>query len=327
MNVSLNSKRLLVRASIGTLAVLGLVDIKMNALPTTAYILEYSKQGCMASCMFCSQSSLSKAKDKVSRITWPIIDFSQITYRLRRNSIVKRICVQSIIKPFFRNELLKILRELSIEANKPISLSVNIVEKHWLKQYHRYSDKVGVGLDVASPRVLKYIRKPGSWSSYFKFIDKCLEIYGKGNVYVHLIIGLGEKDSEVVKVMEKLYSMGCNVALFAFTPIKGTPLESWNPPSIYRYRIFQLIRQLLHEGYDIESIVLFNEDRIVGLRRGSWMRDEELLLSSVLTSGCPYCNRPFYNESPKGPLYNYPTLELVKREREKILSQIYKVII
>ena len=91
MNVSLNSKRLLVRASIGTLAVLGLVDIKMNALPTTAYILEYSEQGCMANCMFCPQSSLSRAKDKVSRITWPITDFNQITYRLRHNNIMKRI--------------------------------------------------------------------------------------------------------------------------------------------------------------------------------------------------------------------------------------------
>lgn len=25
-----------------------------------------------------------------------------------------------------------------------------------------------------------------------------------------------------------------------------------------------------------------------------------------LTSGCPNCNRPFYNEKPSGPIYNYP---------------------
>jgi biotin synthase len=25
-----------------------------------------------------------------------------------------------------------------------------------------------------------------------------------------------------------------------------------------------------------------------------------------LTSGCPNCNRPFYNEKPGGPIYNYP---------------------
>jgi biotin synthase len=25
-----------------------------------------------------------------------------------------------------------------------------------------------------------------------------------------------------------------------------------------------------------------------------------------VTSGCPGCNRPYYNERPGGPLYNYP---------------------
>jgi len=25
-----------------------------------------------------------------------------------------------------------------------------------------------------------------------------------------------------------------------------------------------------------------------------------------MTSGCPGCNRPYYNERPSGPLYNYP---------------------
>ncbi|MCJ7714641.1 radical SAM protein, partial [Candidatus Bathyarchaeota archaeon] len=24
------------------------------------------------------------------------------------------------------------------------------------------------------------------------------------------------------------------------------------------------------------------------------------------TSGCPDCNRPFYNERPSGPLFNFP---------------------
>ena len=25
-----------------------------------------------------------------------------------------------------------------------------------------------------------------------------------------------------------------------------------------------------------------------------------------VTSGCPGCNRPYYNEKPGGPIYNYP---------------------
>jgi biotin synthase len=39
------------------------------------------------------------------------------------------------------------------------------------------------------------------------------------------------------------------------------------------------------------------------------------------TSGCPNCNRPFYNEKPSGPLYNYPT-KPNKAEIEKIKRQL-----
>ena len=40
--------------------------------------------------------------------------------------------------------------------------------------------------------------------------------------------------------------------------------------------------------------------------------EEDLLRETVktgipfMTSGCPGCNRPYYNERPSGPLYNYP---------------------
>jgi biotin synthase len=38
------------------------------------------------------------------------------------------------------------------------------------------------------------------------------------------------------------------------------------------------------------------------------------------TSGCQDCNRPFYNEKPSGPLYNYP-IKPSKKEIEKIKRQ------
>ena len=47
-------------------------------------------------------------------------------------------------------------------------------------------------------------------------------------------------------------------------------------------------------------------------------------LEAVLTSGCPGCNRPFYNERPRGPIYNYPSHELLDRDKEKVASEIRK---
>ena len=40
-----------------------------------------------------------------------------------------------------------------------------------------------------------------------------------------------------------------------------------------------------------------------------------------LTSGCPDCNRPFYNERPSGPIYNYPEKTSLE-EIEKIKKQL-----
>ncbi|MEM2915121.1 MAG: radical SAM protein, partial [Candidatus Bathyarchaeia archaeon] len=40
------------------------------------------------------------------------------------------------------------------------------------------------------------------------------------------------------------------------------------------------------------------------------------------TSGCPGCNRPYYNERPGGPIYNYP-----RKPTSKEISEIEKQII
>jgi biotin synthase-related radical SAM superfamily protein len=55
--------------------------------------------------------------------------------------------------------------------------------------------------------------------------------------------------------------------------------------------------------------------------------DEEVSMRIVqtgepfLTSGCPNCNRPYYNEKPSGPIYNYPK-PLKKKETGQILQEL-----
>jgi biotin synthase len=41
-----------------------------------------------------------------------------------------------------------------------------------------------------------------------------------------------------------------------------------------------------------------------------------------LTSGCPDCNRPYYNEKPIGPLYNYPR-KISQKEKEEIIKLLF----
>lgn len=43
--------------------------------------------------------------------------------------------------------------------------------------------------------------------------------------------------------------------------------------------------------------------------------------TAFMASGCPGCNRPYYNERPGGPLFNYP-----RRPSEKELAEAEKQI-
>jgi biotin synthase len=40
-----------------------------------------------------------------------------------------------------------------------------------------------------------------------------------------------------------------------------------------------------------------------------------------LTSGCPECNRPYYNERPGGTMYNYPT-KLTQRQVVQVKNEL-----
>jgi biotin synthase len=44
---------------------------------------------------------------------------------------------------------------------------------------------------------------------------------------------------------------------------------------------------------------------------------------AFMTTGCPGCNRPFYNERPSGPFYNYPR-PLTEEEIRKELAILKK---
>ena len=316
---------MIVRASLGSLAVLGLTKLRMAAAPRTLYLLQYSRSGCAASCAFCPQSRVSKSdKRLLSRIPWPPVELKRIAESLSsKPRLLSRVCVQTVVKEGFEEELLEIVEILkSAGSDIPLSVATTPVEKELLRELKNLGvERLGVGLDAASPRVLESVGKPHSWSEYLDFVRGALEVFGRGRVHVHLIFGLGESELEFVETMARLYEMGSEVALFAFTPVKGTPMESVPPPDLESYRKIQLVRYLLSRGIGPREFLRVKGTRIY-LRRGPWL---ERALEAFLTSGCPGCNRPFYNETPR-VLYNYPSRELLERDREELEKAIRRVV-
>ncbi len=312
---------MLIRASIGTLARLKMAKLKVEEVPTTAYLLQHSSTGCLASCSFCPQSKDSESrKDMLSRIKWPAVELENLVQRLKEFSeVFKRICIQSVLKQGFQEELIQIIKEIRETGVKlPISISIPPVDLGFLQTVKGMGvDFIGVGLDAASPSILSSVKKPYSWKRYWEFVRESINVMGRGRVNVHLIFGLGETEREFAIAMQTAYNIGAGVSLFSLTPVKGTSPPLTRRPDVTRYRVMQILRFLLSKGLKLGKIAIFEGERVV-LKRGPWLKG---LRSAFLTSGCPWCNRPFYNETPR-LIYNYPSESLLESDIERVKEQI-----
>jgi len=109
-------------------------------------------------------------------------------------------------------------------------------------------------------------------------------------------------------MIHRMVVMGVYPALFAFTPIKGTKLEGRRQPEVERYRRIQVGHYLITRGKAEVGDIVFDGKGFIR----SFNVERGLLIKAVkggipfMTSGCPGCNRPYYNERASGPLYNYP---------------------
>ncbi|NPA98205.1 MAG: radical SAM protein [Crenarchaeota archaeon] len=313
---------MLVRASIGSQAVLGITSIKMLAEPTTIYLLQYSREGCMGGCIFCPQSRRYRGgSNYVSRIDWPPVDLETLKSALRNNhEKYHRVCIQSIIKPSWLNEYLELIEAIKSSTEKPISAAVNIIGYRGLLMLKQKGvERVGVGLDAVSEKVFRRVGKPGSWNAYWRFIEDAVKVFGRDHVTVHVILGLGEKEEETMRTLRRIYDIGARAALFAYTHAPGTAHFGMRPGIEY-YRRIQVLNYLLMKGWSPSE--LFVEDKIRPRIARMIREDPYEYLEAVLTSGCPGCNRPFYNERPSGPIYNYPSHKLLLKDKDKVAAEI-----
>ena len=317
----------------GTAAVLGLEHARLNAKPTTAYLMLYHDGPCLANCAFCPQARSAKPlrPDLLSRIIWPAYDLDLVLEGLRKGHRVglKRVCVQALLYPRFTKDLTTIVKAISGACELPISVSCQPLPESSMRELKSSGvERLSIPVDAATPALFEAIKGQGvggpyRWGGHMRALKKALSVFGRGSVGTHLIVGLGEAEREAVEFIQTMYDMGVYVGLFAFTPIKGTALEGWPRPSLTSYRRIQLARHLIAQGLTRYERMDFDaQGRITdfGLRP-EVLIDVASTGEPFMTSGCPGCNRPYYNESPRGPLYNYP-FKPSKAEVEAILAQL-----
>jgi biotin synthase-related radical SAM superfamily protein len=307
-----------IRVSVGSAIVLGLLEGKLNAEPTTAYFMTYKAGKCTANCGFCPQARSSRSKaELLSRVTWPTFPTSNVLKKLENtveNGKIMRVCIQALNYPDVFTHLTALVKTVKQHAKVPVSVSCQPLNTENIRCLAEAgAERIGIAIDAATEKLFSQVKGanangPYTWKNQFRHLQEAIEIFGRGKVSTHLIIGLGETENDAVSLIQRCVDMGVTPALFAFTPVRGAKLETKPQPLIESYRRVQLARYLIVHGHARSEDMRFNSlgcltDYGVDEETLTWIVENG---SPFLTSGCPNCNRPFYNEKPSGPIYNYP---------------------
>ncbi len=309
-----------IKLSFGSASALGLSKARIDISLETIYLMLGNY--CSADCKFCAQAKSSKADRKfLSRVTWPEFELKEVLDGIENTKAAKRLCIQTLKYPNLEQELIYLVKEVRKKSNILISACINPLKKEELLMLKEAgANNVGIGLDCAT-KELFYKLKPGAgkWEDYIIGLKNTIDIFCSATV--HLIVGLGESDLDVINMIWKLNDLRVNIALFSYTPLKGIELKlGW--PRLERYRAIQLARYLMEERLAKFEDFKFENDKLIGISVEKEVIEREINSGKPFqTSGCKYCTRPFYNERVRGPLYNYPR-NLSKDEIEAIKVEL-----
>ncbi len=306
-----------VRASLGTLGVLGLEMIQMDTPPTTAYLQIYTEERCKANCQFCAQAKGSSADMiHIARGMYIPYDLEAVVSRMKMaydRGYLARACIQTALYDQWWEDTLYLIKRIREYSHIPISISVFPVSNEHFEVIRSLDiNEIVIPLDACTPDLFDKIKGksaggPYSWDSHLEGIKRASRLFQK--VGTHLMIGLGETDEDAIRIISELWKNNVNAALFSYTYVQGTQFKVAKKPEneIFRhYRAVQLARHLIIEKLTDYTDMRFENNIICDLGI-----DENMLIcviedgSAFQTSGCPDCNRPMANET-FSRIFNFP---------------------
>ncbi len=285
--------------------------------------------GCKANCAFCglARESQVAASDprfqKFIRVTWKAYDLDEVVARCASAPPhVERLCVSMVTHPRARQDVLEVCRRVRAGCHLPVSLLIaptllSAADLAEMKQAG--ADRIGVAIDAATQELFRQLRGkpaggPHRWEHYWDIYEESARVFGRDQVGVHLIHGLGETERELVEAMDRARAVGGSTHLFCFFPERFSVMADTPQPPPGGYRRIQLARWLIdHDLARAADMAFDGQGRIRDF--GASPAVVEAAIASgrpFMTSGCPgasgevACNRPFGNERPGPDLRNYP---------------------
>ncbi len=306
-------------------------------------ILLTYRDGCAGNCQYCGlarERTVGRSGGQsFIRVEWPVYPLQKVLRAVGRGDHeLKRICVSMITHRKAVDDCLEIIRLARGVCDLPISalISPTVMRLDDLLALKQAGcERVGIAFDLPTPELFEKVRGgpaggPHSWQRYWDLFEDAVRTFGAGFVGVHLIVGLGETEREMARMIWRVRRAGGRTHLFSFYPEAGSAMEDRAQPLASVYRRMQLTRYVLDEDIASFDAMVFDEHgRVRGLGLGSdqlqaLVRDGR----PFMTSGCPAgdggpaCNRPYGDSRPGEDIRSYP-FPPEKEDIEKIERELW----
>ncbi|MFH1422244.1 MAG: radical SAM protein [Planctomycetota bacterium] len=272
-------------------------------------------EGCYANCSYCGLARKRPgkwAKKSFIHVGWNKYLTTELIKRVaEREKIVKRACISMITNKRCVGDTIEILSEFRKSSSVKLSvlLSPTVITKSDIEAMKNAgADKVGIAVDAATPKLFKKFRGeevsgPHVWEVYWERVEEAVSVFGKGNVGVHLIVGIGETEHEMCAILQKVHDVGAETHLFSFLAEPESAMAEVPQPQLGHYRRMQLARYIIDNNISSLSKFEFSQEgRLENFGIPQDKLDEVINSCTPFeTSGCTgadgavACNRPFAN--------------------------------
>jgi biotin synthase-related radical SAM superfamily protein len=340
-----------VQMSTAAAITLGLVEGQMHGCSCTRclnLLLTYP-EGCRANCAYCGlarhrESERNYADRNFIRVDWPAVSMDEIVDRIAadvKGTPFHRMCISMITHPNSDEDTVTVLKKWTDRIDPdaiPISILSNpttMTRDDVQRLRDMGSDIFTVALDAATPELFdrtrgKGVQSPHTWKKYWDTLLEARDIFGPQKFGAHIIVGMGETEYEVMKVVQELVDLGGHSHMFCFFPEKGSLMDHLPATPRDQWRRVQLARYLVdYCGVRIDQMKFDEQGRISDF--GMPASELSVIIDAGIafrTSGCPgkfaedisACDRP-YGDSPPSNIASYP-FALKDVDIRKVRSQL-----
>ena len=143
---------------------------------------------------------------------WPAFPLADIVSRIAAAPAdLRRVCISMVTRRRAVADTITVCRRLRAAVDLPVSILITptLLQAGDLEALKAAgADKVGVAVDLATPALFDRYRGcgvggPHRWDVYWECYGRALEVFGRGQAGVHLIVGMGETEREMCTAIQR----------------------------------------------------------------------------------------------------------------------------